>query len=67
MPGKIVKRTVVKGATGVVRSVERKAQNVWSLLRQGPLWANSPVLSPVRLDAGRVRSVRGRALWDVRR
>ncbi|GAA2259369.1 hypothetical protein GCM10010415_21650 [Streptomyces atrovirens] len=34
-----------------MRFVERKAQNLWSLLRQGPLWANSPALSPVRLDA----------------
>ncbi|GAA3493025.1 hypothetical protein GCM10019016_001230 [Streptomyces prasinosporus] len=34
-----------------MRFVERKAQNLWSLLRQGLLWANSPVLSPVRLEA----------------
>lgn len=31
------------GASGVVRFVERKAQNPLSLLRQGLLWANSPV------------------------
>ena len=31
-----------------MRSVERKAQKGRSLLRRGPLWGNSPVLSPVR-------------------
>ncbi|GGZ22361.1 hypothetical protein GCM10010365_48220 [Streptomyces poonensis] len=41
---------------GVVRSVERKAQKDGWLLRQGPLWANSPVVSPVRLEVGRERS-----------
>ncbi|GGR05551.1 hypothetical protein GCM10010280_61810 [Streptomyces pilosus] len=34
-----------------MRFVERKARNLRSLLHQGPLWANSPVLSPVRLEA----------------
>ncbi|MEV8407557.1 hypothetical protein AB0R12_17575, partial [Streptomyces niveus] len=44
-----------RGATGVVRSVERKALNGWSLLHTGLLWGNSPALSPVRADlvAGR--------------
>lgn len=44
-----------------MRFVERKTQNVWSLLRQGWLWANSPALSPVRLEAGRVGRANGRA------
>ncbi len=44
-----------------MRFVERKAQNLWSLLRQGPLWANSPVGSPVRLDVGRAGPPKGRA------
>lgn len=33
-----------------MRSVERKAQKGGSLLHQGLLWANSPVVSPVRMD-----------------
>src|SRR6201999_3352872 len=36
--------------TGVVRFVERKTRMRGSLLCQGPLWANSPVVSRVRLD-----------------
>jgi hypothetical protein len=56
-----------KGMTGVVRFVERKAQKSRSLLRQGPLWANSPVVSPVRLDRGRKRIAQGRALIISRR
>ncbi len=36
-----------------MRFVERKAQKGGWLLRQGPLWANSPVVSPVRLEVGR--------------
>lgn len=44
-----------------MRFVERKAQNLWSLLRQGPLWANSPVVSPVRLEVGRPGPLWGRA------
>ncbi|EFD68989.1 predicted protein [Streptomyces lividans TK24] len=44
-----------------MRSVERKAQNLRSLLRQGPLWANSPVGSPVRLEAGSAGPRKGRA------
>lgn len=48
-----------------MRSVERKAQKGVSLLRQGLLWANSPVVSPVRMDGrtdvgGEGRSGRGR-------
>ncbi|GAA3232807.1 hypothetical protein GCM10020256_48360 [Streptomyces thermocoprophilus] len=56
-----LRNEILCGASGVVRSVERKAQNPGSLLRQGLLWANSPVLSPVRLDVGRRRRVSGSA------
>lgn len=47
------------GEDGVVRFVERKAQNLRSLLHQAPLWANSPVLSPVRLEGARAGAGRG--------
>lgn len=57
---------IVTWGDGIVRFVERKAQNPGSLLRQGPLWANSPVLSPVRLDQGRAGYRRGRASMVAR-
>ncbi len=44
-----------------MRFVERKAQNLRSLLHQGLLWANSPAVSPVRLEPGRVGPSKGRA------
>ncbi|GHD89347.1 hypothetical protein GCM10010508_29980 [Streptomyces naganishii JCM 4654] len=52
---------VKKEGDGGVRSVESKARNPQWLLRQGLLWANSPVVSPVRLDVGRMGFGRGRA------
>lgn len=55
----IVTGVMARAVTEVVRSVERKAQYRSSLPCQGPLWANSPVLSPVRLEAECVRCVRG--------
>jgi hypothetical protein len=57
----------IQKVTGVVRSVERKALNGGSLLGQGLLWANSPVVSPVRLAVRRMRWTRGRAVRVARR
>ncbi|PWG10015.1 hypothetical protein DF268_29510 [Streptomyces sp. V2] len=67
VPGGPGPRSAWERASGVVRSVERKAQNPPSRRCQGPLWANSPAVSPVRLEVGRVGIARGRAARRARR